>query len=90
VWYRWRAPRSGILRLRTAGSSFDTLLGVYRGSRLSALRRLAIDDDGGRDTTSAIRMRVKRRRVYRIVVDGFRGAMGDVVLRWKLTPRRRR
>jgi hypothetical protein len=85
IWYRWRAPLTGVLRLRTTGSTYDTLLAVYRGSRLRALRPLAHDDDSGPGTTSEIRIRVQRRRVYRIAVDGFRGRMGDVALRWTLS-----
>src|SRR5512140_350006 len=31
VWWTWRAPSSGNVRISTAGSNFDTLLGVYTG-----------------------------------------------------------
>jgi hypothetical protein len=87
IWYRWRAPRTGVLRLRTTGSTYDTLLAVYLGSRLRALRPLAHDDDSGPGTASEVRIHVQRRRVYRIAVDGYRGRMGDVVLRWTLSRR---
>jgi hypothetical protein len=90
VWYRWRAPRAGVLRLSTAGSGFDTLLSVYRGRRLRALRRLARNDDSGRAGTSAVRLKVHRGRVYRIAVDGYAGEMGAIVLRWTLATRRAR
>jgi hypothetical protein len=84
IWYRWRAPHTGVLRVRTAGSTFDTILAVYRGNRLRGLRRLARDDDSGRGHTSRVRIHVKRRHVYRIAVDGYGADMGDVVLRWTL------
>jgi hypothetical protein len=86
IWYWWQAPRDGVLRMRTAGSTFDTLLAVYKGTRLRALDRLATDDDSGPGTTSRIRIDVRRESIYRIAVDGYRAAMGDVVLRWSLSP----
>jgi hypothetical protein len=89
IWYRWQAPRRGVLRLRTAGSDFDTLLAVYKGSRLRALDRLATDDDSGPGTASELRLRVRRGSIYRIAVDGYRAAMGVVLLRWSLAPARR-
>jgi len=89
VWYRWRAPRSGFLRLVTAGSTFDTILAVYRGSRLRALRRLAADDDSGPGFASAVRIPVERGVAYRIAVDGFGGSMGELVLRWNVSARPR-
>jgi hypothetical protein len=88
VWYRWRAPGPGVLRLSTGGSTFDTVLGVYRGIRLRTLHRLANDDDSGPGNTSATRIRVHRGRTYRIAVDGYRGAIGRVVLHWTLVPSR--
>jgi hypothetical protein len=89
VWYRWRAPRNGLLSLVTAGSTYDTLLAVYRGSSLATLRRLAADDDAGPALASAVRIPVRRGRVYRAAVDGFGGETGEVVLRWALRPRPR-
>jgi hypothetical protein len=82
VWYRWRAPRTGVVRLRTTGITFDTILAVYRGSRLRSLRQLAIDDDSGRGVASKIILEVQRGRVYRIAVTGF--SMGKFTLRWRL------
>ena len=34
VWWKWVAPNSGRVTITTAGSLFDTLLGVYAGSSL--------------------------------------------------------
>src|SRR5262249_48342802 len=41
VWWTWTAPASGSVRISTASSSFDTLLGVYIGSSVSALTLMA-------------------------------------------------
>ena len=37
VWWLWTAPFSGFVTISTAGSSLDTLLGVYVGSSVSRL-----------------------------------------------------
>lgn len=61
VWYHWVAPSSGIVSFRTAGSTFDTLLGVYTGDRLSALIRVASDEDRGGFLTSDARFNAEGR-----------------------------
>ncbi len=37
VWYTWTAPSSGTVLVSTAGSSFNTKLGVYTGTAVNAL-----------------------------------------------------
>ena len=32
VWWSWTAPTNGTVTISTAGSSFDTVIGVYSGS----------------------------------------------------------
>src|SRR6185295_4658322 len=58
VWYRWTAPDSGLLTVRTAGSSFDTILAVYTGAQLSTLNSVASNDeaDDTDDSTSKVRL----------------------------------
>lgn len=45
VWYRWTAPRNGLVAFDTCNSHFDTLLGVYTGNAVNALTPIAQDDD---------------------------------------------
>lgn len=80
VWFHFRAPRTGRVTAATFGSSFDTVLAVYRGSRLSRLRRIASNDDTGGSFASLVRFRARRGLTYRIAVDGLDGLSGDVVL----------
>jgi hypothetical protein len=83
VWYRWRAPRTMRISFQTCGTSLDTVLAVYTGSRVSRLRRLAADDDDcPRDAGSLVVLRVRRGTVYRIAVDGFNAAVGTFRFRW--------
>ena len=84
VWWRWTAPSNDTVRVTTAGSSFDTLLGIYTGSSVSNLTEIASDDD--EDTangivTSTVIIQVTAGQEYQIAVDGYDGAVGQVVLR---------
>jgi Big-like domain-containing protein len=83
VWYRWTAPRRATVTIKTLGSSFDTLLGVYAGSDVAALTPIASNDDsrlGG--PTSLVRFNAPAGTTYWIAVDGKGGASGPLVLDW--------
>lgn len=84
IWIKWRAPADGIATIDTFGSSFDTLLAVYTGSHVTNLTEVAISDDKGGFLTSKLRFNARSNTTYRIAVDGFGGASGDVVLNWDL------
>ena len=71
VWYRFRAPATGTLRLSTEGSTFNTLLGVYHGTSVAALQEVASNDDVNPTTGwSLLEAKVKRGVTYRIAIDG--------------------
>lgn len=80
LWWTWVAPDNGTLSLATAGSTFDTLLGVYTGSAVGALTAVAVNDDGGPEYTSALSLPVTRGVAYQLAVDGYGGANGRVRL----------
>lgn len=84
IWITYRPPGSGTLTLSTAGSSFDTLLGVYTGDRLDRLTWLGANDDAAAGFTSELKLPVDAGTDYAIAVDGRFGADGDVVLAWEL------
>ena len=84
VWWSWTAPVGGGVIVSTEGSTFDTLLAVYRGSALTNLVEAAIDDDQDAAAgilTSALDFYAVAGETYRIAVDGFDGASGQVSLR---------
>jgi hypothetical protein len=86
VWYVWTAPSSGNWRFDTFGSSFDTLLGVYTGSSVSALSLVVSNDDaGGGLLTSQVFFNAVNGTTYHIAVDGYGGVTGNVVLNWANT-----
>ena len=84
VWWTWTAPATGEVTFDTRGSSFDTLLAVYTGTSLNRLTPVASNDDagsGGRQ--SEVSFRAQQGRTYHVVVDGYGGATGAVVLNWR-------
>jgi hypothetical protein len=80
VWWTWTAPADGEVQITTDQSSFDTLVGVYVGPRVSALTEVASNDDHGLFVSSRVRFQTTQGTTYQIAVDGFDGAAGEIVL----------
>jgi hypothetical protein len=80
VWWYWTAPGAGTVTVDTQGSSFDTLLGVYTGTAVSALTTVAANDDYNRNTWSRVQFTASAGTVYRIAVDGRNGHYGSISL----------
>ena len=81
LWWAWTPAASGTATIDTLGSSFDTVLAVYTGTKLNRLAVIAANDDipsgGG---ASRVAFSAAAGTTYRIAVDGFEGASGDVQL----------
>ncbi len=73
VWWSWKAPRSETTTISTYGSDFDTLLGVYTGTSVSALTTIASNDDDSDagDLTSKVVFNAVSNTTYQIAVDGY-------------------
>lgn len=69
VWYRYKATKSQTLTFDTLGSSFDTVLAVYRGT-IGSLKQVAANDDANGEQGSEVRIKVKKGSTYFIAVDG--------------------
>jgi hypothetical protein len=83
VWYRWISNSSGSVTLSTAGSSFDTTLGVYTGNSLTSLQRVAENDDENFSAgilTSRVTFHAVAGTTYRILVNGYEGSSGNFTL----------
>jgi len=81
LWWKWTAPSSGPVTVKTSGSSFDTVLSVYAGAALGSLTRVAgNDDENGILTSSRALFTATEGATYFIAVDGYRGASGAIVL----------
>ncbi|BET65195.1 hypothetical protein ASA1KI_01130 [Opitutales bacterium ASA1] len=86
IWWTWTAPSAGQVQITTAGSSFDTTLGVYTGNSVSSLTVVASNDDASGSLQSAVQFTAVAGTTYRIAVDGFNAANGAVVLNATFTP----
>ena len=83
VWWQWQATSSGRVTIDTIGSSFDTTLGVYTGTRVDTLTTLGENDDGVElFGASRVTLTVTAGTVYRLRVAGFFGDEGSIVLNW--------
>lgn len=83
AWWTWTAPASGSVRFDTVGSGFDTVLGVYTGSAVDQLVRVAANDDSS-GTASRVVFVATAGTQYRIVVDGISGNGGSIQMAWNL------
>jgi hypothetical protein len=81
IWFTWTAPAAGQATVSLAGSSFDTLLGVYTGSTVSTLALVAGNDDANGTLQSQVVFTAAAGATYRIAVDGYGGAAGSVSVR---------
>jgi len=70
VWYAVTAPQSGILKITTHSSDFDTVLAAHSGSGLASLVSLACNDDVGPRLDSAVQFAVVSGTTYYIQAGG--------------------
>jgi hypothetical protein len=82
VWFYWTAPLNGPATFDTAGSNYNTTLGVYTGA-LGALASVEQNNDATTGTpTSRVTFNATAGTVYRINVDGWNGEYGNYQLNW--------
>lgn len=84
VWWSWTASVSGSVTMSTAGSNFDTTLGVYTGGSLETLQLVAENDDEDYDaniSTSKVSFNAVAGTTYQILVNGYRSDSGNVTLK---------
>ena len=88
LWFTYTPSSDGSLTVNTQGSTFDTVLTAYRGSSLTSLTRLAINDDyrfeGSYTLQSQVSFTVKADTKYYLRVHSWGSARGDVELNWDL------
>lgn len=87
VWWRWTAPSNGSVTLDTKGSYFDSTLGVYTGTTVAALTKVADNDDidPGVVQASTVTFSVTTGTVYRFSVDGWDGDSAGLTLNLNFT-----
>ena len=90
VWYAWQAPVTSNVTFTTAGSGFDTVLGVYTGTSVSSLATIRKSDDNSEtDKTSTANFDAVAGTLYRIAVAGYNnfgagGEVGPTTLNWSV------
>jgi hypothetical protein len=82
VWWKWTAPSNGSVTLDTRGSYYDTTLGVYTGTTVSSLTKVADNDDidPGVVQASTLTFGVTSGTTYRFAVDGWDGDSAGITL----------
>jgi hypothetical protein len=82
VWFTWQADQTETVAIDTCGSDFNTILAVYTGAQLNTLTLKASNDDAGTcgSLTSRVVLGVTAGQSYRISVDGYHGAKGNIDL----------
>ncbi len=80
IWFTWTAPTDGYLTVDTFGSAYDTVLAMYTGTMVDALSEVAANDDTFGRQSELANVPVINGTEYRIAVDGYSAAQGDVVL----------
>ena len=86
VWWSWTPSHAGVATVDTLGSSFDTTLAVYTGNSVSSLSFVASNDDYGTGHTSLVSFNASAGVTYKIAVDGYNGATGNITLHVNLAP----
>ncbi|MBI1905043.1 MAG: hypothetical protein HYS20_02200 [Rhodocyclales bacterium] len=84
LWWNWMAPVDGELVIDTAGSTFDTVLAAYSGASVDSLNLLAFSDDADGGQFARISFPVSSGVTYRVALDGYDGADGNVDLHWSM------
>src|SRR5579884_2240991 len=84
VWYQAKPPSNARLTVSTAGSNFDTVVGIYTGTTLTTLTPVACGDDYGSTLQSQATASLKKGVTYWIQVGGFGGASGNLTVAFTL------
>jgi len=85
VWYKWTAPASGHYSVAVFATEIDTVAAVYTGTAVSALKKIASNDNNqDRDNSDAlVSFTATKGTTYRIQIDhySYTGASGgDFIL----------
>lgn len=70
IWYAWSLPQRTPVIVDTAGSTFDTVIGVYRGTALTNLELVAQADNIGSRKEAWVKFVAEPNVSYKIAVAG--------------------
>jgi hypothetical protein len=73
VWWSFVPELTGQYQIDTNTSTFDTVMSIYTGTKVTALTKLAYDDDSGAGSNSLSQVYLTKGVRYMIAVDGLNG-----------------
>ncbi len=81
LWYSWTANSTGRVIIKSTGTNFDTVLGVYFGDELGKLFDAKSNNAGVLNaTTDTLDFKVIAGETYAIAIDGYQGRVGNIKL----------
>ncbi len=87
-WFRFSPTSNGSVTIDTRGSNFDTVLGVYTGTAVNTLSRVAANDDAVFDNVRTLQSQVSfgvtAGTDYWVRVNSYWATTGTIVLNWDL------
>ena len=84
VTFKWTPLLSGVVTFTTTGSDFETVMGAFTGNsgNLQQVASSVNADDSAGFHSSQISFNAQGLTEYQIIVDGYNGATGNIVLSW--------
>jgi hypothetical protein len=73
VWFKLRSSVNTQLKVSTEGSSFDTVLGLYKGSSLTSLQQVGCSNDNNSNWTDTVTVGVAAEQTYYLQLSGTGG-----------------
>lgn len=80
VWYAFTPGATTQVTVSTAGSNFDTILGVWTGGSLGGLTAVTCNDDSGGTLQASATFTAAAGTPYRIQIGGFSAASGTLAV----------
>src|SRR5439155_16031152 len=88
VWYAFTPNQTGVVKINTVGSTYDTVAAVFTGNSLNALTEIACNDDTAGSLTSAVQFTANSSTTYHIQIGSVDSVPGNLSLNmvWGTTP----
>src|SRR5437870_4007545 len=88
VWYAFTPSQSGVVKINTVGSTYDTVAAIFTGNSLNFLTQVACNDDTAGLLTSAVQFPATSGTTYLIQIGSVDSVPGNLSLSmvWGTTP----
>jgi hypothetical protein len=73
VWFKISLSANGQIKVSTSGSSFDTVLGLYKGSSVTSLQQVGCSNDNSSNWTDTMTAGVVAGQTYYLRLSGTGG-----------------